>query len=240
MQETKHQILSTVALSKELIDEALLRDIFIDQISFIKTTEIESEDLVKRIETYSQKKVVTVFTSMNAVNAVTKHITQKQGWRIYCIGNATKKLIGKTFGKEAIAGTADSAEQLAELIISDKIKQVVFFCGDKRRDELPVKLKAHDIFVEEVVVYITTEIPVLLKKKYDGILFFSPSAVDSFFSINEVDTTTQLFAIGATTAKAIQRYNKNNVVISNLPGKENLVTEMITYFKKIKRDQTVL
>ena len=139
-------------------------------------------------------------------------------------------MISDHFGKDSIVGTAANGEELGDIIIRDKIKQVVFFCGDQRRDELPEKLKQHNVLMEEAVVYNTIETPVLINKKYDAILFFSPSAVQSFFSINNVDKETQLFAIGSTTAKTIQQYNKNNVVISCSPSKENLIKQMIAHF----------
>ena len=239
MQKTKRQILSTVILGKKLIDEALLNDILIDEISFINTKEIEDESVINNISTYLQQKIIVVFTSMNAVTAVAKFSKQKPEWKIYCISSTTRKLVVKSFGKNSVAGTADSAQQLAEVIVADKIKEVVFFCGDKRRDELPDKLKENNISVKEIIVYSTIKTPVSVKK-YDGVLFFSPSDVDSYFSVNKLDEATQLFAIGSTTAKAIQQYNKNNIIISPSPAKENLVREMIANFTAIKKDQTVL
>ena len=66
--------------------------------------------------------------------------------------------------------------------------------------------------------------------EYFGILFFSPSAVQSFFSKNKVADKTILFAIGNTTANEIKKYSTNKIIISDEPGKENLVTKMIEYF----------
>lgn len=231
MQKTKIQILSTRPLNSELKDEAALHNIIIDEISFIETKLIESKEISDIIENYLQQNTTAIFTSMNAVDAVAKHLKQKPKWKIYCIGNTTKELVNEHFGEEAIIGTASNAEELGDIIIRDKINHAVFFCGDQRRDELPGKLKQHDVITDEVVVYKTDETPVLISKKYNGVLFFSPSAVQSFFSINTVDKETQLFAIGSTTAKAIQQYNKNNVVISGMPGKENLVRQVIGYYK---------
>ena len=167
---------------------------------------------------------------MNAVNAVAKYIKQKPDWNIYCIGNTTKKLAEDHFGRISIAGTAANAKELADVITTEGLKQIVFFCGNQRRDELPAKLKAKNVFVDELVVYNTIETPVLINKKYDGILFFSPSGVNSFFSINKVDHKTQLFAIGKTTATAIQQSSQNHVIIPDSPGKENLVKRMIEHY----------
>ena len=43
-----------------------------------------------------------------------------------------------------------------------------------------------ELSVDEVIVYKTIETPKVLTKQYDGILFFSPSAVKSFFSKNSI------------------------------------------------------
>jgi uroporphyrinogen-III synthase len=70
-----------------------------------------------------------------------------------------------------------------------------------------------------------------VERVYDGIAFFSPSAVESFFSINTVPEATRLFAIGETTAASISAYCSNPVVISDSPEKEALVRRMIDYFQ---------
>jgi uroporphyrinogen-III synthase len=230
MQKPELKILSTRPLDKRLIDIAAVNNIIIDEISFIETALLKSESINSKLEKYIQQNITVIFTSMNAVNAVAKYIKKKPNWSIYCIGNTTKKLIQEHFGSNSIAGDAASAEELAEVIIFENLKQVVFFCGNQRRDELPAKLKSKNIFVDELIVYNTLEIPRLLNKKYDGILFFSPSAVNSFFSLNKIDHKTQVFAIGKTTAAAIQQISPNNVIISNSPGKEALVKCMIEYY----------
>jgi uroporphyrinogen-III synthase len=69
-----------------------------------------------------------------------------------------------------------------------------------------------------------------IEKTYHGILFFSPSAVQSFFSNNKISDQTILFAIGNTTATEIKKYTNNKIITGDEPGKENLVTEMIRYY----------
>jgi uroporphyrinogen-III synthase len=70
-----------------------------------------------------------------------------------------------------------------------------------------------------------------IDKVYDGILFFSPSAVESFFSKNKLPEQTVLFAIGNTTAKTIhRRYCNNRIMISDQPGKDELIEQAIEYF----------
>jgi uroporphyrinogen-III synthase len=169
---------------------------------------------------------------MNAVEAVADQIKEKKtNWKIYCIGTTTQQLVVNYFGQDAIAGTANDAAALAKLIIEDQPKgKLIFFCGDQRRDELPEILAQNSLEVKEIIVYQTTAIQHRIQKLYEGILFFSPSGVESFFSNNQLTKKTILFAIGNTTAKEIKKHSNNQIVISNEPGKENLARKMMEYF----------
>ncbi len=233
MQKNSIHILSTRPVGKALIDEAALHDIFIDEISFIDTEELINPDTEKKIKQLSGENINAVFTSMNAVEAVRGLISSNSLWKIFCIGNTTKQLAEDIFGKEKIAGTAHNASHLAENISDNpQVKKVHFFCGDQRRDELPEILKENNIQIEEIVVYKTIETPQVISKKYDGILFFSPSAVQSFFLKNSITGNTKLFAIGSTTANALKPFTQQHVIIADLPGKKNLVFQAINFFSK--------
>src|ERR1051325_525660 len=232
MQANKISILSTRSIDESLIQEAKQRNIEIDVLSFIETEPIRSIEVQQEIENAFLKSSAVIFTSMNAVDAVVNELDgQQPHWRIYSIGNTTKQLVKKYFGEEVIAGTADSATELAELITrEDDNDEVFFFCGDKRRNELPEILRNNDIQVNEIVVYQTIPVKHKIEKNYHGILFFSPSAVQSFFSDNTITDKTILFAIGNTTANEIKKTSGNKIIISEKPGKENLVRNMIRYF----------
>ena len=174
---------------------------------------------------------------MNAAEAVIQQLKKTKiqpDWNFYCLGGTTKKIIADYFGENKIKSVANNANDLADEVIGNKQTSVVFFCGNIRRDELPDKLKQHHIAVEEVIVYETIETAQLIKKNYDGILFFSPSAVNSFFSINQLPDQTIVFAIGNTTAYSIKEFCKNPVVISDQPDKESLLQTAIDYFEQIK------
>ncbi len=219
-------------MNESLVDEARTMNIETDILSFIETEPIHSVEVQQEIENALLQSAAVVFTSMNAVEAVAEELDgQLPDWRVYCIGNTTQKLVKKYFGQESIAGTANSATELAELIAEEVYdEEVIFFCGDQRRDELPEMLRNNDIGVNEIVVYETVAVPHKVNKKYHGILFFSPSAVDCFFSNNKVPEQTVLFAIGNTTAAAIRKYTNNKILISDEPGKENLFRKMMEYF----------
>ncbi|MDP4284609.1 MAG: uroporphyrinogen-III synthase [Bacteroidota bacterium] len=227
--------MSTRPVGDELIAEAAKNNIVIDESSFIKIEEIKDTSIAEKIKELSHQNISVVFTSANAAEAVGKLVSIKTSWKIFCISNATKKIVTKIFGEKNISETADSAEQLAGKIIENPlIKNIVFFCGDQRRDELPLNLKKNHVNVEEIIVYKTIQTPYLLARQYEGILFFSPSAVQSFFSKNSIEAKTQLFAIGATTAGAIASFTCQPVIVAEIPGKENLVNLAIKHFSLSK------
>lgn len=232
MPANKISILSTRPIDESLIEEAKHLNIETDVFSFIETEPIQTIEVQQEIENALLQSSAVVFTSMNAVEAVANSLLEQQpDWRVYTIGNTTQKLVKKYFGEEVIAGAANSAAELAELIVEEGYDdEVIFFCGDQRRDELPDILRNNDIEVNEIVVYETVAMPHKIEKQYNGILFFSPSAVDSFFSTNKVNDQTVLFAIGNTTAKALKKYSNNKIIISDEPGKDSLFQKMIEYF----------
>jgi uroporphyrinogen-III synthase len=237
MPQNKITILSTGPLDETLITEAAEQGIEIDVRAFIETEAIQSIEVQQEIEQVLLQSATIVFTSMSAVEAVAEYMTEEiPDWMIYCIGQTTQQLVKNYFGTDCIAGIADNAAGLAELIIEEAYTdEVIFFCGDQRRDELPEILNSHDIGVTEIMVYHTIATPHGISKQYNGILFFSPSAVSSFFSKNKVSNQTMLFAIGNTTAAAIKKHAVASVIISDKPGKENLVEKAINYFVNSER-----
>jgi uroporphyrinogen-III synthase len=181
---------------------------------------------------------------------------ERPDWKIFCIGSATQQLVRENFGDDCIAGTAVAAATLAGTIISQTeqpvgaagkgaapLREVFFFCGDQRRDELPEKLQQQGIRVNELVVYKTTRTPHKVEQTYDGIAFFSPSAVHSFFQVNTIPAGTLLFAIGQTTADTIRAYSSNQTVLSGSPEKEALIRQVIDHFQghqnSDKQQQTI-
>jgi len=229
------RILSTRPLDAALIGQAAEKGIVIDALPFISTQRVKDEALVRQVRELAGIALAAVFTSTNAVEAVAEILgaTPPVNWKVFCIGAATRQLVEKYFGEASVAGVALAASALADVILRQTTSGVFFFCGDQRRDELPDKLSAAGVRVNECVVYRTLRTPQVITGQYNGIAFFSPSAVESFFSVNTVGSETLLFAIGQTTARSIRIHAKGNPVITgNVPDKETLVQQMIDYFQK--------
>lgn len=213
-------VLSTQNLPDALVEFAAVRGMELDIVPFIRTEPLTADNR-------PTGPLVAVFTSQHAVEAV----DAGPDWKIFCIDGATRKLVLQRFGKGVVAGTAFSAGELADVIIRSGVeKRVIFFCGDNRRDELPFRLRSAGFTVDERMVYRTVQTPQRLAKDYAGVAFFSPSGVDSFFSVNPVGDKAVYFAIGRTTAAAVAERTGKTPVISSQPEKEVLIKEMIAHF----------
>ena len=232
MQQNKIQILSTAPLREDLVERTSEAGIVMEVISFIETEPIQSIEVQQEIEQVLLQMATVVFTSGNAVEAVAAELDgQQPEWEIFCLGGSTRELVTRYFGAQAIAGFADNALDLAETIsVTSDATDVIFFCGDLRRPELVNNLHKNGIEVEEIVVYQTIVVPQKLKKDYDGVLFFSPSAVNGFFKLNKAAEKTVFFAIGKTTESELRKKVRNKILVSQEPSKENVVEMAIEYF----------
>lgn len=232
MQRAEIRILSTRPVSEEAIRAAAGKGIQLEVLSFIETKPLLTIPVVEQVQLAGMQPHTVVFTSMNAVEVVAGLLNGvRPDWRVYCIGNTTRKLVESFWGAGVIAGTAEDATRLAAKIVAEESsKELLFFCGDQRRDELPAHLAAEGISVREVVVYKTIPRHEVVRDTYDAVLFFSPSAVESFFYANTLSRETVLFAIGTTTAETIRQYGDYTVITAVKPGKELLVDQAVDYF----------
>lgn len=230
----KKRILITASINTSLLTELAAKGLEADVIPFIETSVIKTKKTQQQIEHVLNKHANVIFTSNNAVKAVVEKLQHhKPGWNIYCIGNTTKTLAEEHFGKDSIVATADDGTALANKIIAqhNQPADVYFFCGNKRRDELPKLLKQNNITVNEVEVYTTTILEHSVEVNYDAVLFFSPSAVQGFFANNSIEDKTVLFAIGNTTANEIKKFSENEIIVSDKPDKKALIEKAAQHFR---------
>lgn len=232
MAELRKNILCTRPVDPALVRAAAERNVQVDVAAFIATEPIVTIEVQQEVEAASAEQAAVIFTSMNAVDAVTSLLDgYVPEWQIYCIGHKTREQVIAYFGEELLAGTAENAAALAEKIIEEEIaSEFIFFCGNNRRDELPAMLAEADLSVSEIVVYETTEVSRKIDKTYDGILFFSPSAADSFFKTNKAAAKTVLFAIGTTTANQLRKYSGNPIITGTTGSKDSLLQVAVDHF----------
>ncbi len=175
-----------------------------------------------------QKTEATVFTSQNAVKAVSKKTSTIEN-AILCVGKKTAQLIEKHFSKKPCI-IENSADELAKQIIQKNYRKILFFNGNLRCETLPLLLKSKNIDLKEITVYNTTLTPHAVTHDFNGILFFSPSGVESYLRKNPFSKNTTIFAIGNTTANSIIQ-NGGKCIVSEEPTIESLIETVNQYFQ---------
>jgi len=171
-----------------------------------------------------------VITSQNGVEALLQNFSQAElsFKNIYCVGRRTKRKIERQISK--VAHVENTALELAEYLIEQKnLEEITFFCGNKKRDELTSMLTQNDIIVNEIEVYRTLLNKRKFEDKFDGVLFFSPTGIESYLVENKnVDTVA--FCIGGTTAFEAKKHFKK-VKVAKLPTIESVIKLVNQYYE---------
>lgn len=237
---TRYSILSTKKLIPSLTRDLVKQGIACREEELIRIEPVLNGETMETVLPLTfEPGTAVVFTSRNAVEIVAAVLHANEDldaapayWQIFSLAGTTRDAIIEIFDNEP-TGDVFTGALLAETIIAaGDVDRVVFFCSNQRRDELPNMLSEQGIEVHEVCTYETIETPVTLKENIDGVLFFSPSAVSSFFSANKLPESTVCFAIGNTTAKAITAYTNNKVIISQMPNQQSMLNLVQEYFIK--------
>ena len=222
------RILSTKKLSKALKNKLSDAKIELVEKNFIQTKSIDFET--------SQLNEYLVFTSKEAVKSVLKSdVKNVHSISCFCVGSKTRNFLEKK--GFIVLESADYAEELIQIIESKyKTNSFTFFCGNIRRNTIPDFFQQNKIAYNEIVVYETKLKPHPIKETCDGVLFYSPSGVNSFLEKNTLENKT-CFCIGTTTAKALENNPEasghKNIVIASQPTVEHVIDEVIKYYKRL-------
>ncbi len=154
-----------------------------------------------------------IFSSQNAVLS----LMEQSGWEVlktktvFCVGIKTKDLLEQN--GFAVAVYMDYASELSEIITLIYNKEsFTFLSGNLRKETLPQALKEAGVTFNEIEVYQTELAPFKIsdQENFDGIMFFSPSAVESYFSNNKIKKEI-CFCVGNTTAAALEELKIKNI-----------------------------
>lgn len=217
-------ILSTKTLSDEQ------RQLFLDNgIDLLEQDFIEVENNNFDLKNINDN---LIFSSQNAILS----FMQQPNWKTYtnntvfCVGLKSKDLLEKN--GFSVAVYMDYASELAEiitLIYSDE--SFTFFSGNLRKDTLPKALKNSKIKFNEIEAYKTILAPFKISKdeKFEGIMFFSPSGVESYLKDNKIKNET-CFCIGETTKESLVKITKN-IITCETPSIDDLIEEVLQHYK---------
>ena len=217
-------ILSTKTLSVEQ------RQVFLDaNFDLLEQDFIEIKNNLFELNTINNN---LIFSSQNAVLS----LMEQNGWEVlktkpvFCVGVKTKELL--ELHGFTVDVYLDYASELAEIITLIYNKEsYTFLSGNLRKETLPKALKSARITFNEIEVYQTTLAPFKIsdQENFDGILFFSPSAVESYLTNNKIKNEV-CFCVGTTTAAALETKKIKNIVIAETPTIEEVILEVIEYY----------
>lgn len=174
-----------------------------------------------------------VLTSRHAVNGIIRNMESQpftlDGRKIFCLENETLRA-ASLLGDNRVIATAPNARALAERIKEEGVKEISFIAGNRRRDELPGILAAAGVKVDEVQVYETKLAGTRVTDSYECVLFFSPSAAESFFGSNQLPAGIPCCCIGSSTAAAVAAITDNPVLISGDVSEAGMLLALEKYF----------
>ena len=171
-----------------------------------------------------------IFTSQNAAQSVLLHpkSNELKSKTVFCVGIKTKALLEENgFNVEVYVDYASDLAEIITLIYSNE--SFTFFSGNLRKETLPKALKAAKVNFNEIQVYETTLTPQKIKTPVDGILFFSPSGVESYLKDNKIKNEI-CFCIGETTAETLDKTTRN-IIVADQPSVENVIEDVIEEYK---------
>ncbi len=175
-----------------------------------------------------------IFTSQNAVESLLYNFDASKFdfTNIYCVGRRTKRLIENNIGK--VVHVESSAKKLANYLSTYlKDKNCTFFCGNKRRDDLPEILSKQNIEVNEVECYSTILSSKKIEDEFKGILFYSPSGIESFLIENKANDRIA-FCIGETSANEARKYFKT-VIVSKTSTVNSVLSSVNDYYQNLNK-----
>lgn len=153
-----------------------------------------------------------IFTSKNGVKSFVQHLANNPTINIseiscFCVGQKTKSCLEEN-GLKVIKMTQNALELALFIAKHHKKEHFLIFAGNRNRPELRRILSREKIFFKEVEVYQTSLVPKQYNNKFRGILFYSPSGVESFTHVNNIENTP-VFCIGETTAKEARKHSEH-------------------------------
>jgi uroporphyrinogen-III synthase len=186
----------------------------IDYRPFIHVEGLESlEFRQQRVDPLEHSAVI--FTSRNAVDhyfrlAKEMRITIPETMKYFCMSEAIAYYLQKyiQFRKRKIFFGHSTFTELMEPIKKHKGEKFLLPCSDILKPSIPEALEKDKIDYTKAIMYRTvcSDLSDLADVKYDMLVFFSPSDIESLFK-NFPDfkqNTTRISVFGSTTAKAVE------------------------------------
>ena len=229
-----------VVLSAHLLDaryEQALADIGIQlvQKEFVSySVQYDKQQFLDRLN--DQDTQARVFTSKASVRSLADLIRSSglelRPKKTFTVGIKTTEML-EELGVD-VAARSNNALSLAQVIARNPdIKAIDFFCGNLTLNDLPEYLVSKGIKVHRSEVFdITMTAKAMAVEKVNALIFCTPSAVYSFFSLNKPSVELPVFCIGETTAEAVHYRCDNPKIIADEPTLDSLISKVVEFYSK--------
>ncbi|MGB0166738.1 MAG: uroporphyrinogen-III synthase [Luteibaculum sp.] len=214
----------------------------IDFRSFIFVEGVNARDFRKeKINILDHTAVI--LTSRNAVDHFFRlceemRITVPDTMKYFCISESTAYYLQNyiVYRKRKVFVGNLRFQELMEIIKKHKNEKYLLPCSDIQKSEIPDMLDAEKIKYTKAVMYrtVASDLSDLKDIKYDMLVFFSPSGIESLFK-NFPDFTqdnTKIAAFGPTTAKAVKDHGLRLDLNAPLPNAPSMSMAIEQFLKK--------
>jgi len=157
--------------------------------------------------------------------------------KYFCMSEAVALYLQKyvVYRKRKIFFGKQNIDDLMGLLKKHKDERFLLPCSDILRKRIPDALEANNIKYSKAVLYrtVAADLSDLEDVKYDLLVFFSPSGIESLFK-NFPDfkqNKTMIAAFGPTTANAVKKHNLRLDVHAPLPKYPSMTMAIEDYIK---------
>ncbi|MGV6860151.1 MAG: uroporphyrinogen-III synthase [Putridiphycobacter sp.] len=186
--------------------------------------------------------ILTSKTSVDHFFRIAEEMRYKvpESTKYFCMSEAVAYYLQKyvVYRKRKIFYGKQNIDDLMPLLLKHKKERFLLPCSDILRQRIPDALKTNNINFTEAVLYktVAADLSDLEDVKYDLLVFFSPSGIESLFK-NFPDfkqNSTKIAAFGPTTANAVKKHNLRLDVHAPLPKYPSMTMAIEQYIKNGK------
>jgi uroporphyrinogen-III synthase len=216
----------------------------IDFRSFIHVEGVDVQEFRKQRIDLTEFTAV-ILTSRTAVDhffrmAKEVRMTVPDTMKYFCLSESTAYYLQKyvVYRKRKIFYGKRTIVDLIDALKKNKDEKFLLPCSDILRQRIPDSLEENNISFTKAVLYrtVASDLSDLADIKYDMLVFFSPSGIESLFK-NFPDfkqNNTKIAAFGPTTAKAIKEKNLRLDIHAPQPQFPSMTMAIENFVKTVK------
>ena len=171
-----------------------------------------------------------VFSSQNAVRSFLANPTASAHQNpILCVGEKTKSLLEEN-GQKVIKIAQNMLELVDFIQKTMKNEHFLHICGNRKLADFAAGMQKAGISYAELTAYHTHLVSRVQTPEPQGLLFYSPSGVESYLQTNSIGASW-CFCIGETTATAVRPLTEH-LTVSPKPDADMLVAAAATHFRR--------